>query len=244
MPTSCWRKGEKMVTGKIIDRNYGSIPHLSTSKLSQQADKRINTAQEAILTKKARDWKDFVIVTEKIDGSNVGVYKKNGLLFPVTRAGYHANTSNFKQHIMFDKFVVKNKGLFEWLPENWRVCGEWCVMAHGTKMDISSESPFVAFDIFNDKNKRVLFLDFITICAKYGISTVPILNVGQPVSIKNAIKLIGFGNYGKPEKPEGAVWKVEREGRVDFLAKWVRHDKEDGKYMREDIYNIGSEAYE
>ena len=33
------------------------------------------------------------------------------------------------------------------------------------------------------------------------------------------------------EEVEGAVWRVEREGRVDFLAKYVRPDKIDGKYF-------------
>jgi hypothetical protein len=35
------------------------------------------------------------------------------------------------------------------------------------------------------------------------------------------------------------VYRVEREGKVDFLAKWVRGDKEDGKYMSQEIINKG-----
>ena len=138
---------------KIIDKNYDSIPHLSTSKMFQQADKKISEGQELILTKKIRDWKDLVIVTEKIDGSNVGIIKKNGDLIPITRAGYHALSSPYTQHRLFAKWVELNKNKFEWIPEGLRICGEWCIMAHGTIYDITGESPFVAFDIIDEQNK-------------------------------------------------------------------------------------------
>ncbi len=228
---------------KIIPKNYGSIPHLSISKLSQQADKKINQAQEVILTQKARDWRDLIIVTEKIDGSNVGVIKKENEIIPITRSGYHANTSKYKQHILFSEFVERNKEMFAFLPSGWRICGEWCLMAHGTKMDITDDCPFVAFDIFNKKNKRIEYLHFRDLCTIHGIQMVPLVHIGQPISIKTVMELIGSGIYGKPEKPEGAVWRVERFGEVDFLAKYVRQDKEDGKYMKDDIWNVGYEKY-
>jgi len=229
----------KDLNDKIIDRNYGSIPHVSTSKMSQQADKKIGISQENILTTKTRDWKDLIIVTEKLDGSNVGVVNKNGVFLPISRAGYHTDTSTYEQHKQFTKYVNKNIHLFNWLPVGWRVSGEWCVMAHGTIYDITNESPFCAFDIFDHKNNRILYLDFVKLCSLHSIPTVALLHIGQPISIKNSIKLLGSGIYGKPEKPEGFVYRVERENRVDFLAKWVRHDKEDGKYMKDDIWNKG-----
>lgn len=224
---------------KIIDSNYGSIPHLSISKLTQQADKKIDFGSEKILTSKARDWKDLIIVTEKIDGSNVGVIKKNGELKCLTRKGYDVETSPFEQHKLFKNYVENFKYMFNWLPEGWRVVGEWCVMAHGTLYDISEESPFAAFDIFTPDNKRILYLEFIKLCSKYNIPNVKILHIGQPISIKNSIKLLGNGHYGKPENPEGVVYRIEREGKVDFLAKWVRADKEDGKYLDSEKWNIG-----
>jgi hypothetical protein len=48
-----------------------------------------------------------------------------------------------------------------------------------------------------------------------------------------------YGRYGNPEKPEGVVYRCERNGEVDFMAKFVREDKEDGKYLKEKIYNKG-----
>ena len=37
-------------------------------------------------------------------------------------------------------------------------------------------------------------------------------------------------NIMSVEAPEGMVYRVERKGKVDFLAKWVRQDFEAGKY--------------
>jgi ATP-dependent RNA circularization protein (DNA/RNA ligase family) len=227
------------VNKKIINSNYGSIPHLSSSKMSQQADKKITIGQELILTKKARDYKDLIIVTEKLDGSNVGVTKKGNKLIPITRSGYHVNTSEYQQHLLFEKYLISNLDLFEWLPENWRVCGEWLILAHGTIYDITYESPFKAFDIFDSRNKRLSYITFSNLCYKYDIPTVRLLHIGQPISIDNSLKILGNGFYGKPEKPEGVVYRIERNDNVDFLAKWVRSDKEDGKYLDKILWNIG-----
>jgi ATP-dependent RNA circularization protein (DNA/RNA ligase family) len=225
---------------KIIDKNYGSIPHLQTSKLNQQADKKITIGQEEILTKKTRDWKDLIIVTEKLDGSNVGIIKKHNEIIALTRSGYSADTSKYNQHLYFKKYVEDNIiQKYAFLPEGFRICGEWMIQSHGTKYDISNEQPFVAFDIFNDCNERILYINFIKFCSKYDIQTVPLIHIGQPISIDNSLKILGNGFYGKSEKPEGIVYRCEREGKVDFLAKWVRSDKEDGKYLDSENWNKG-----
>lgn len=224
---------------KIIDRNYGSIPHLSISKLTQQADKKISEGQERILTKKARDWKDLIIVTEKLDGSNVGVVRKGGSITAITRKGYPASSSPFNQHHHFNTWVSKRYNLFSWLPEGFRVCGEWMALSHGTKYDITGNHPFVAFDIIGDNNKRFNYLSFTQLCVYYRIPQIPLIHIGQPISIKNALNIMGNGIYGKPEKPEGVVYRCEREGKVDFLAKYVRADKEDGKYLDTELWNKG-----
>ncbi len=228
---------------KIINSNYGSIPHLPTSKMGQQADKKIDSGRANILTEKCRKG-DTIIVTEKIDGSNVGVVKKDGELYAITRSGYTAESSPYVQHHAFDKWVRKNIRMFTWLPEGWRVCGEWCIMAHGTKMDITGLSPFVAFDIIDASGKRAPYINFFSICKAATIQTAPLLYMGpRAINVLSALNLMGYGNYGKPETPEGCVWRCEREGKVDFLAKWVQPNKIDGKYMSDEIYHAGAEQY-
>ena len=100
-------------------------------------------------------------------------------------------------------------------------------------------SPFVAFDIFNSKNKRILYLDLVKrIALIKGIVALPrLIHIGGPVSphkLRDALKTSGHGAIGQPE---GGVWRCERLGRVDFLAKWVRPDKEDGTLLNKEVYN-------
>lgn len=239
------------VKEKIIDRNYGSIPHLSISKFTKQADKKIEPGQESILTEKTRDYRDLIIVTEKVDGSNVGVIRLSGGcgVIPVTRAGYNCADSPYRQHHLFIDWVFENIHMFQWLPYQWRVVGEWCLQAHGTMYDITDFSPFVAFDIFDNRNQRLPYLMFSKLCYKHGIETVPLLHIGQPVKIKTMIKEMGKGHYGDPaEGPEGFVYRCERLVKVDFLAKYVRADKQDGKYLEskgatEGVWNKGAEYH-
>lgn len=45
-----------------------------------------------------------------------------------------------------------------------------------------------------------------------------------------SIDLEEIDSIWSKESPEGMVYRVERKGKVDFLAKWVRQDFEAGKY--------------
>lgn len=240
----CCRKTKRRIllhNNKIIDKCYGSIPHLSTSKLTQQADKKISMGQELMLTHKVRHKHDLVIVTEKLDGSNVGVIKQEGKIIPLVRTGYEAMSSQFRQHHMFAAWVFENQDLFDkMLKEGYRICGEWCAQAHGTIYDVTGEELFSAFDIINPKNHRIHYSDFDSTCDEFGIEKVPQLHIGSPISIEDAITLLGKGHYGKPESPEGVVYRYQTENSVEFMAKWVRADKEDGKYLTgEPIWNKG-----
>ncbi len=222
----------------ILKKNYGSIPHLPNSRLGP-GDHSIGAKQAEILTEKARDYKDLVIVQEKLDGANVGVLKMDGRLIPLTRAGYEASTSPMQQFQMFCDWVRENEQVFDSiLLEGERIVGEWLVMAHGTRYKLRHE-PFVAFDIMYG-DARLTYLDFrIRMGEKLPVAK--LLHMGQPISVKKVEKMLGvsrpdgtFGYHGALEPVEGAVWRVEREHKVDFLAKFVRHFKEDGKYFNDD----------
>lgn len=220
-------------------KNYGSIPHLQDSKLNQQADKKIHINQEKLLTKKPRDWKDLVIVTEKLDGSNVGICKKDGFIYPIGRSGYIAITSPHKQHKKFYEWVMQNYERFKaLLKEGERICGEWLYQVHTLRYDLKHE-PFVAFDFFLDKETRMCYIPFIKKMAKFNITTAHLVHIGQPITTKRAMKLLGQGGHGCLEVPEGLVYRIERDNKVDFLSKYVRPGKEDGKYMKEEIVQKG-----
>ena len=214
--------------------SYGSIPHLPGSRVGP-GDHMCHAGQARIATEKARDKHDFVIVQEKVDGSNVGIARINGEIVPLTRAGYVANTSPFEQHHLFHRWALDNVRSFtELLADGERLCGEWMVQAHGTIYGLLP-SPLLAFDIMRG-TLRIPWREFEArlFHSNPPVSYIPAVHKGAPLSIESAMQAIGtYGSFGSLGAPEGVVWRVERKGEVDFLVKYVRPDKQDGIYLPE-----------
>jgi hypothetical protein len=211
-------------------KSYGSIGHLPTSRRGP-ADFGVPDGQAVICTTKARDKHDIIIVQEKLDGSNVGVCKVNGCIVAMNRAGYPAMSSPYEQHHHWARWVELHADRFDsLLTEGERVCGEWLMQAHGTRYLLYHE-PFVAFDIMRG-HERALHSE---LCERLGDFQVPAtIHKGGPLSIDDALRGLGeYGFYGAMDPIEGAVWRVERNGKVDFLAKYVKPFKVDGCYLPE-----------
>lgn len=210
---------------------YGSIPHLPGSRLGP-GDHHCHEGQAKIATEKARDKHDVVIVQEKLDGSCCAVANVGGKIIALGRAGYAAITSEYPVHHKFAQYVKDNEDRFLWLlQEGERVVGEYLGMAVGTKYKLHHE-PFVPFDIMRG-NYRMPFWKFDQLVTLYDFPTPSLVNYGLPISIKDAMALLGQGAHGAIDPVEGLIYRIERKGEVDFLTKYVRHDKEDGKYFPE-----------
>lgn len=210
---------------------YGSIPHLPGSRLGE-GDHHVHTGQAEIATVKTRDKHDLVIVQEKLDGSNVAVTKINGEVLALTRAGYLATSSKYQQHLYFAKWVEENKQRFkELLQEKERISGEWLAMAHGTRYNLTHE-PFVPFDLITG-NERSIYESFSGRVQSLGFTVPYLLHKGGSFSVEQMISAISKSGHGALDEVEGAVWRVERKGKVDFLCKFVHHHKQDGKYFAE-----------
>lgn len=227
---------EKTITKPLGIKAYGSIPHLPGSRLGP-GDHHISEGQAKIATEKARDKHDVIIVQEKLDGSCCAVAKVEGKILALGRAGYLAETSEYPVHHAFAKYVKENEQRFKWLLQDGeRVVGEYLGMAVGTIYNLRHE-PFVPFDLMKGIHRlnyhafrdRVTEHDFI----------VPFLvSYGPPVTIIEALSKMGTGNHGAADPVEGLMYRIERRGEVDFLTKYVRHDKEDGKYFPENNNGI------
>lgn len=222
-------------------KNYGSIAHLPGSRLGP-GDHKCHEGQERICLEKTRDKHDRIIVQEKLDGSNVGIAKVGGRIVALTRAGYLAHTSPYEQHHKFGRWVAQNEARFEpILQEGERLVGEWLLQAHGTRYALPHE-PFVAFDLMVG-TKRATYEE---LSERVGDAVVLpyVISIGPPMSIQDALNELGeLGRHGAIDPIEGAVWRVERNeliGKehggqrrwvVDYLAKYVRPDKQDGSYL-------------
>lgn len=65
-----------------------------------------------------------------------------------------------------------------------------------------------------------------------GLPLPRLLHKGDAVSVNELKPILNLktDSIWSKEPPEGMVYRVERKGKVDFLAKWVRQDFEAGKY--------------
>lgn len=218
-------------TRKPLGRKaYGHIPHLPGSRMGP-GDHHCHEGQARIATVKARDKHDTIIVQEKLDGSCVAVAKVDGEIIPIGRSGYRAITSNYFQHILWHDWVMNHYERFDALLEDGeRIVGEWLAQAHGTRYVLAGDEPFVAFDIMRG-DERLPFIAFND-RLQDRVQMAATVHIGEPISIGHALELIGpHGHYGALDIVEGAVWRVQRKGVVDFIVKYVRPDKVDGCYL-------------
>lgn len=213
----------------LSHKAYGSIPHLPGSRRGP-GDHGMSDRQAAICTTKARDSRDTIIVQEKLDGSCCSVAKINGEILALQRAGYLARTSPFEQHHLFADWVEASRDRFDaLLHEGERCVGEWLAQVHGTRYELPHE-PFVVFDIMRGQ-ERATWAELTRRCLYF--VTPWAIHVGGPLSIKDACRLLTVSGHGALDPVEGAVWRVERNGKVDFLAKYVRPEKVDGCLLPE-----------
>ena len=228
---------EQQTADKPLGRKaYGSIGHLPGSRLGP-GDHHVHEGQAAICTENAGGRQ--VYVQEKLDGSCVAVARIGDDIVPLIRAGYRASDSHREFHHHFHDWAMANEVRFlDLLDDDERVVGEWLGLAHGTRYLIAShEDPFVPFDLMRD-DQRAGVEEVRSRCDEHEFTT-PWLVAEQPIPPEKAMDALGrFGAHraSPSDGPEGVVYRVEsttkRGGlRVDFLAKWVRPDKVDGKYL-------------
>lgn len=212
-------------------KNYGSIGHLPCSRMGP-GDHAVHPGQQRIATEKSRDRHDIIIVTEKLDGSNVGIARVGEQILALGRAGYLAQTSKYEQHQLFAAWVREREEYWRSvLKPGERLVGEWLAQAHGSRYMLP-RGPFAAFDLMADGDRRP-FAELNSLCEHYEVPRPRLLHIGGPLAVEAAMELHGEGDHGSLDLPEGAVWRVERCGKFDFLAKWVRPDKIDGCYLPE-----------
>jgi hypothetical protein len=208
-------------------KSYGSIGHLYGSRLGP-GDHHIHEGQTKAMTE-ALPKRDWLVVQEKVDGSNVGVCKLNGEIYPLVRAGWDARTSPREQHQMFARWVERNVSRFAVvLAEGQRICGEWMAQAHGTKYALPHE-PFVAFDIFDANDERLTHARFNSAVA--GAFATPHVFHSAAEAFPAASLPDLQSHHGALDPMEGVVYRWERGDRVLMLAKWVRPEKKDGCYL-------------
>lgn len=210
---------------------------MPTSRLGS-GEHHVHAGQARICTAKPRDRHDRIIVTEKLDGANVAVANIAGRIVPLGRAGYPAASAPQKHIRLFARWAESNSERWKAMLEPGEVLhGEWLAMAHGTRYDLPHE-PFVAFDLTANGVRRP-WDDLVSRSRIHSVVNPALISDGPPQPVSSVrIVIDRGGGHGvvPPDSVEGAVWRVERRGDFDFMAKWVRQGKVDGKYFGEPLW--------
>lgn len=206
---------------KIIPSNYPIIQHLPGSKMRDTSDKSIGAQEVEWLTIRARSPKDVVVVTEKVDGCNVGVIRQGDTLTPIIRKGYDVRTNQFDWIRDFAEFMEKNRKRFlHLLTDGERVCGEWMIKTHTIHYDMPHE-PFICFDLIKG-SERTPYMGTRKRLSEVGFVSAGLVHCGTAIPTQEAIGKLGKGFHGAIDAPEGVVYRYESaEHGWLFSAKFV-----------------------
>lgn len=206
---------------------YGSIPHLPGSRTGP-SDRRVDRPAARRLTETCSD-DERVLVREKLDGSCVAIANHEGSIVALGRNGDLASRSRNLGRRAFATWVDTHRARFEdLLKPGERFVGEWLALVHSTHYDLKHE-PFVPFDLMRGSTRA---LDAELRVRARGLTLPALLHEGSACSVEQALQALGdHGHHGARELAEGAVWRLERAGRVVVVAKFVRASKEDGLYL-------------
>lgn len=213
-------------------RLYPKIGHLPGSRTGPR-DRTVGRALAARMTERELAG-DRVVVQEKLDGSCVVVCRRGGALVAMGREGLPAAESRNDGRRMFASWVAGNTGRFEALREGERAACEWLPIAHGTRYSLAHE-PIALLDVLTADGGR-LGTDAVAAWASAARLPRPaVLHDGGAIAVAEALARLGeHGRHGAEDAAEGVVYRVERAGLVVALAKWVRHEKVDGRYLADE----------
>jgi hypothetical protein len=195
-----------------MSAKYPRTPHLPFSPGGTKDDRRINDVSRFV----GRE----IVVTEKLDGSNLCLTQEN--VFARSHSGAPVHPS-------FDMAKAMHARLQYKLPENYSFFGEWLFAVHSIEYQ-ELPSPFMLFGVRDDPNERWGSWDGVRGAAKHlGVSTAPELFRGTVNSTRELEKLVTrlatrpsqFGG-----DCEGVVVRVSGQFQdshfSESLAKWVR----------------------
>lgn len=226
-------------------KTYNKIGHLSKSRLGE-GDHFVDAKTEKTATKELDDLLTLIIVQEKLDGSNVCVANVGGEIVAMGRSGYRCSESNQEQHRRFANWVQLKINHFQnLLMPGDRIVGEWLAQAHGTRYELEHD-PFVAFDLFKGED-RCTYHDFLLNVLPWGFITPQVYHIGGSCSISRIEKLSSKikSIHNAIDPIEGFIWRIETNGKFKNIVKYVRAQKEDGKYFKDgqEVWNCDNNFY-
>lgn len=238
-------------------KKYPRTPHIESSNL-QKGDYDLSQIPFSYLKDK------YLVIEEKIDGSNVGISFIDGELKLQNRSHYLQGGYKERQYDLFKVWANSLKEeLYKIIGERYIIYGEWMYAKHNIFYD-QLPHYFIEFDIYDKLEEK--FLDTEKrkqILKNSPIISVPVLKEGKFKSLDEIIDLMGNSHFIsnkyvehyqdiniKNKDPltstnlmEGLYIKVESEGEVKERFKFVRktfkqvQEENDSFYKKELIPN-------
>ncbi|KXA90389.1 hypothetical protein AKJ40_00815 [candidate division MSBL1 archaeon SCGC-AAA259M10] len=206
---------------------YPKMRHLPWSKAAARGNKYFDSVEDAMFY-----GNDNVVVTEKIDGSNVCLTGEN--LF----ARSHGHEPRHKSFDMLKKMY--HEGIRHRIPEQLAVYGEWLYAKHSIEYS-SLPSYLLIFDVLDmEKERWGSWKDVVRVSRELGLETVPLLYRGEWTDVLRHTNPEGKSEYG--DEREGlvfryglsfplkefdlAVGKVVRRGHIQTDEHWKKGEIE------------------
>ncbi len=193
---------------------YPRTFHLPNSPGATNDDKKLTSVNGLLF--------EPLIITEKLDGSNVCL---------TSTACYSRSHSGPPTHESFDQFKSLHASIKHLIPNNIQIFGEWCFAVHSLKYDklINYLNIFAIKDLSN--NEWLSWEEVNLWSDELKIPTVPLLFqcdyiMAHESTLKDIIDgIIKMPSHYGAEK-EGFVIRISRSFKdIDFskhVAKWVR----------------------
>lgn len=185
---------------------YPRTPHLPFSLGSTNDDRFITTKTLKFLKSGIE-----LVVTEKMDGGNLSLYKDN---FHARSLSSHNNPWDSPAKALWSSIKAD-------IPDGWRITGESMYAERSIKYS-KLESVFLIFGIWNEKNELLSWSDTEYWSELLDLKTVKKLYQGD--SYEEAIK-VWFDTYN-PEESEGFVLRNSGSFHYDNFSGNI------GKYVR------------
>lgn len=197
-----------------ISSKYPRTPHLPFSPGGTRDDRRLSDVSNLV--------GDPVVITEKLDGSNLCM----------TREHVFARSHQVAPaHPSFDAAKALHAQIRWMIPEGLSVFGEWCYAVHS----ITYEEGVPFFSVFGVRDDTtdtwLSWEDVEALAAKLGLPTAPVLFRGIIETEQELIRLVEDLSKEKSEygsTREGIVVRIAMAFAADVfdtsVAKWVRPD--------------------
>lgn len=231
---------EKMISGS----NFNRFKHLNGSRLIDSKDQYMDEQAQKMFKEKKRQVNDMIYISEKIDGMNAGLLKRNGKFYCLNRKGYDVRSNLIEEdgHINFlffawaywcSEYVQKERNarnsIFD-LPDETRLVFENALLTHSLKYNFKFHDPVFLLSVYEGE-KKLSTKAVNQIARIYNLQRPPMLATHLAVDPTIVINQYGKGLAGCKEDMEGIVYvyevfdKNKKEWKVESMAKYVSNAK-------------------